>query len=196
MKPERDRIVETSQACEGPPPEWQGPSPGWQEPLCKFGPGGDFVAAWQPPLLSADRKTRGPQDSTLLNPLARLLASAVEVAAVVFGLRRTSAFVQLGNTSRPDKPTDSHTEKVRNAIEHSRSFGATDAPAAPVIKDDRRFSRESLLFPDVRRNGRRVEDKPKHHIRAYRGAAKKGAAVRFVKQGTLFDAQPGGVRIA
>jgi len=203
MRPERDKIVEPS---------------GWQGPLCKFGPGGDFVAAWQPPLLSADRKTRGPQDSALPNPLARLLASAVEVAAVVFGLRRTLRDVALGapscvvlraacrtaerrtpnveRTAGPDEPTDGHTEKVRNAPEHSRSFGATDPPAAPVIKDGRRFSRESLLFPDVRRNGRRIEDKPKHHIRAYRGAAKKGAAVRFVKQGTLFDAQPGSVRIA
>ena len=173
MKPERDRIVEAS--------------PGWQGPLCKFGPGGEFVAAWQPGL---------PQSFTMSNPLARLLASAVEIAAVVFGLRRSSAFVQLGDASGPDEPTDSHTEKARNAIEHSRSFGATDTPAAPIIKDDRRFSRESLLFPDVRRNGRRIEDKPKHHIRAYRGAAKKGAAVRFVKQGTLFDAQPGSVQIA
>ena len=172
MRPERNRIVEPSE---------------WQEPLCKFGPGGEFVAAWQPRLA---------EDSALLNPLTRLLAAAVEIAAVVLGLRRTSAFVQFGNISRAEEPADNHTEKIRNAIEHSRTFGATDPPAAPVIKDGRRFSRESLLFPDVRRNGRRAEDKPKHHIRAYRGAAKKGAAVRLFKQGTLFDAQPGSVQIA
>lgn len=173
MKTERNRIVESSA--------------GWEGPLCKFGPGGEFVAAWQPGL---------PQDSALLNPLARLLSAVVEVAAVVFGLRRSSACVQPGNASDPDEPIDNHTEKVRNAVEHSRSFGATNPPAARVAQDDRRFSRESLLFPDVRRNGRRIEYKPKHHIRAYRGAAKKGTSVRLFKQGTLFDAQPGGVRIA
>ena len=59
------------------------------EPLCKFGPGGDFVAVLQPEL---------PQSPTLPNCLVRLLASAVEVAAVVLGLRSTSAFVHLGNT--------------------------------------------------------------------------------------------------
>jgi len=37
------------------------------EPLCKFGPGGDFVAAWE------------PESSHRPNVLARLLGSAVPV---------------------------------------------------------------------------------------------------------------------
>jgi hypothetical protein len=163
------------------------PPPGWQGPLCKFGPGGDFVAVLQPEL---------PQSPALPNRLVRLLASAVEVAAVVLGLRSTSAFVHLGNTGRSDERTAGHKEKARNAFENSPVFRATDASPAPVAQDGRRFSREPMLFADVGRNGRRVEHKPKHSIRAHRRAAKKGSALRFSKQSTFFDAQLTSARIA
>jgi hypothetical protein len=157
------------------------------EPLCKFGPGGDFVAVLQPEL---------PESSGLSNCFTRLMASAVEVAAVVLGLRSTIAFVHLGNTRRPDELTAGHKEKVRNAFENSSVFRATDTSPAPVAQDGRRFSREPMLFADVGRNGRRVEHKPKHSIRAHRRAAKKGSALRFSKQSTFFDTHFTSARIA
>ncbi|MFC1636742.1 hypothetical protein ACFL5Z_18085, partial [Planctomycetota bacterium] len=62
---------------------------GQAEPLCTFGPGGDFVAHWPP---------EGTETSELSNPLIRLLLAAVEVVAVILGLRRSSAFICLENS--------------------------------------------------------------------------------------------------
>jgi len=36
---------------------------GQAEPLCKFGPGGDFIAVWQPELAAANSKTYNTVDS-------------------------------------------------------------------------------------------------------------------------------------
>jgi len=180
------------------------------EPLCKFGPGGDFVAVWPGPAAGG-------------SPALRLLAAVVEAAAVILGLKQSAAWQGLspalvgggsrsGLSDRSDQSDESDRrgpcrlgpqERSRiekeiqiHATENSRAFRAPDPSPAPASKDGRRLPGEPMLFPDVRRNGVRIEHKPKHRIRAYRGAAKKGPSVRLCKQSTLFDAQFGSARIA
>ncbi|MHC4324457.1 MAG: hypothetical protein ACYSUX_09310, partial [Planctomycetota bacterium] len=76
------------------------------EPLCKFGPGGDFVAVWE------------PKPSLRPDALLRLLGSAVDALAAVFGLRRAGADMHLNGNICPIEPTVRHREKPNDEIEN------------------------------------------------------------------------------
>jgi hypothetical protein len=102
----------------------------------------------------------------------------------------------LSNGYCPDETIAYNMEKLNNAIENSTACDSTDAATAPASANDSPFSAELLLFPDLGRNGLRIRHQPKHHIRASRRAAKKGAAFRIPKQGSLFEAQLARARIA
>jgi hypothetical protein len=154
------------------------------EPLCKFGPGGDFVAAWE------------PEPSERMEALARLIGSVAEALGAAFGLKRTGVNTPLSSNFYPNEPTVHHTEKSNDAIENSTAPDSTDAASAPAFADDSTFSAEPLLFPDLVRNGIRIKHKPKHRIRASNRAAKKGAAFRIPKQGSLFEGRLARARIA
>ena len=154
-------------------------------PLCKFGPGGDFVAVWE------------PKPSECTEVLARLFSSAVEALAAAFGLKRaTPAIRPPKGVAWTNEQTDYHMEKPKDAIEISTTRDSTDAASTPAPTNDRQFSAEPLLFPDLVRNGIRIKHKPKHRIRTSHRASKKGAAFRIPKQGSLFEGQFPRARIA
>jgi len=148
------------------------------EPLCKFGPGGDFVAVWE------------PEPSECLETLARLPRSAIEALAAAFGLKRATPLIC------PNEQIDRHMEKSNDAIENSTARDSTDAASTPAPANDSTFSAEPLLFPDLVRNGIRIKHKPKHRIRTSHRAAKKGAAFKIPKQSSLFEGQLPRARIA
>ena len=164
------------------------PEPNGQaEPLCMFGPGGDFVTHWQPELT---------ETYELSNPLVRCLAAGIEIVSVIFSLRRSGAFVCQENSPGSNELTHCYRERIVNAVENSEARDTTDPSPAPAPDDGGPLSGEPMLFPDLRRDGIRIEPKPKHRIRAYHRAAKKGSALRFSKQGTLFDVDFTSARIA
>jgi len=148
------------------------------EPLCKFGPGGDFVAIWE------------PKPSEYAQVAARLLNSAVEALAAVFGIKSSTPPICL------NEQADFHTEKTKDAIEISTDYDSTDAASAPVAANCSSFSGEPLLFPDLGRNGIRIKHKPKHRIRTSHRTAKKEITFRIPKQGSLFEGQFTRARIA
>jgi hypothetical protein len=155
------------------------------EPLCKFGPGGDFVAVWQ------------PKPSECAEVVARLLSSAVEALAAAFGLKRsTPPICPPKEVPGTNEQTDFQMEKPKDAIEISTARDSTDPASAPAPANDSQFSAEPLLFPDLVRNGIRIKHKPKHRIRTSHRASKKGAAFRIPKQGSLFESQFPRARIA
>jgi hypothetical protein len=157
------------------------------EPLCRFGPGGDFVTVWQPEM---------PEAGEPKNRLEKLFASTVEVAAVLLGYKRSHPYIPLINTSSSVKQTLRHKEDMKNAVKLHRIHHPAHAPAARIAPDDSRISAEPMLFPDFGRNGNRVQHQPKHNIRTYRRAAKKRTTVRFAQQGSLFEGQLKSARIA
>jgi hypothetical protein len=150
------------------------------EPLCKFGPGGDFEEAWRP---------EPPEVCEMSSRFIRLLSAVFEVFAVVLGFRRSNAHVIFGNTARDRGLIDFDMEKARNAAESSRLRNTAYAPAATVAQDGGAVSGEQMLFPDLGGDGVRAGHKPKHGVRAYRRTSKKRSAVRFGKQGSLFEGQ-------
>lgn len=151
------------------------------EPLCKFGPGGDFVAAWPP---------ERSKTSEMSNLFVRLLESAFEVVAVLVE-KGSGAFSAKHAPIRSNKRllTPFLKERVIDEAEISRIGDTAHAKAIAVATNGRAFSAEPMLFPDPGGNGVRIKHKPKHRIRAYRRVAKKGSAVRFAEQGSLFESQ-------
>ena len=155
------------------------PQPNGQiEPLCKFGPGGDFVAVWQPELT---------QTRALPRPLAGVLAGAVEIVAAIIGLNRRSDPVGSNAASSEDKLTGCYEERIANAVESRETRDTTDASPVSASEDGGVLSGEPMLFPDLGRDGIRTEPKPKHRLRARHRAAKERPALRLAQQGTLFD---------
>ena len=151
------------------------------EPLCKFGPGGGFVATWSPePLENPEMSSR----------FVRLLESAFEVVAVLVE-KGPGTFSAKHPSGRSNKRllTPFFKERVIDEAEISGFGDTAHAKAIAVAKNGRAFSAEPMLFPDPGGNGVRVKHKPKHRIRAYRRVAKKGSAVRFAEQGSLFEGQ-------
>ncbi len=149
-------------------------------PLCKFGPGGDFIVAWEP-------EPSGP--SQLPNRPLRLLASTLEAAAVALGLKRADLCAPSGSAFCSNELTVFDREKARNATKNVRTNNTAYPAPVAAIKNDRVFSAEPMLFPDLGRNGVRAKHKPKHRIRAYHRTAKKGSALGFAEQGSLFENQ-------
>ncbi len=154
------------------------------EPLCKFGPGGDFITVLE------------PKPSEHPDILARLLGSAVDALAAAFGLKCAGADIYLSNHLCPTEPNVHHREKPNDEINNNTARDSTYPAPAPAPANDSLFSAEPLLFPDLVRNGIRIKHKPKHRIRASRRTAKKGAAFRIPKQGSLFEGQFTRARIA
>jgi hypothetical protein len=149
------------------------------EPLCEFGPGGDFVSVWRPE----------PPNSSEQNCIERLLASTIEIAAVLLGYKRTNPYISLIDTSGSDKPVLRHKEDIKDAVKFNRIRHPAHASPARITPDDSRISAEPMLFPDFGRNGSSIKHQPKHSIRTYQRTPRKRAAVRLAKQGSLFEGQ-------
>jgi len=150
------------------------------EPLCKFGPGGDFEVAWRP---------EPPEIVATLNRPLRLLSAVLEVLVVMLGFRRTGAHISWTNHACGREVIDFDREKAKNAAQNSKLGRTAYAPATTVAENGGAVSPEPMLFPDLGGDGVRAKHKPKHRIRTHRRVAKKGSALRFAEQGSLFEGQ-------
>jgi hypothetical protein len=149
------------------------------EPVCKFGPGGDFVSVWPPESYGLAQ----PSANSLTKLLARL-------SGMIGKLLGSEAF------GVPAGPTGAY--EVAEGIPSGKGdmdYAGKDfnvdepgyAAAATVTASNRLFSGEAMLFADDWRTGGRAGRKPKHHIRTYRRTAKQRTAVSAGGQGTLFE---------
>ena len=146
------------------------------EPVCKFGPGGEYLSVWPPGLL--------PEDDLSGGHLSRLLASLAEIVGVLSGTRCVQATTL--TTSR-NKTAPTAKETTPDAAARHRPHRRFDPETAPSAPAHRRFPREPMLFPDDSRAGEPAKPQPKHGVRAPRRAAKKVTAVDFAGQGSLFE---------
>ena len=133
------------------------------EPVCKFGPGGDFVSVWPP------QSSELPQPSS--NSLTKLLTSLREIIAASLG----SDF----NTAPK--------ESLEYAVENNKAHKPAYPPTTAAAKSDLLLSGQPMLFPDHCRISLRTDHKPKHHIRASHRTAKKRPPLCLSGQGSLFE---------
>ncbi len=140
-------------------------------PICKFGPGGDFVSAWP------GRSWPLAQE----NGLGRLLAAIGEMMGIIHNAERTvAAAVWANDSAEKENPEDT----VGNI--ETKQPGYT--PSIRIVKGNKRFQPEPMLFTDDSGVGVAVRHQPKYRVRAYSRAAKKRVAFGASGQGTLFEA--------
>ena len=156
-------------------------------PVCKFGPGGDFVTVWQP----RPSKSSGPS-----NYLVKLLTSTVEMVVILLGLERSSPSVCSKSARYCSECIVRQKEEVRNAVRNKKVHDTIEPAATTVAEADRSFSREPMLFPNDNGIGIRIKHKPKHRVRTYRRTAKKRLALVPSEQGSLFETDFKGARTA
>ena len=146
------------------------------EPVCRFGPGGDFISVW--PGESSGLSQSAP------NSLTKVLSSIAEIIATMLG-PEPHASSAISGYAEKDFAEEG---KKKYGRKDSKAESTADTASATIIKSDSFISDEPKLFADDRRISIRDVHKQKHRIRAYRRASKKRTTFRSAGQGTLFKA--------
>lgn len=142
------------------------------EPACKFGPGGDFVSHWP-------GRAGEPQEVST-NRLGRVLASIGEIITTLIGLAPEQMRVAEESILYKEG-------KSGYAVTNIRADRGPYTTSATIIKGNRLFPGEPLLFADDSRISVRTGHKPKHRIRTYQRASKKRSSFSLPGQGSLFE---------
>ena len=145
-------------------------------PICKFGPGGEYVAFWQG---RAAKKSSCPA-----GPIGKVLAALGEMigATIQPGV--------LGDTEPKNLESSSKVDFVEEKLENETGSKPSYTLPAPRIETCGRISGQSMLFTQHSGTGRRPRCKTQYRIRTYRQPAGKGTSLCFARQGSLFDADP------
>lgn len=136
------------------------------EPVCKFGPGGDYVKHY-------------PGDygkSPFINSLGQLLSR-------ISGILSTAA---AGPLQEPIALTPN--PKDSSYAVTLEPFSSSDPSSASDSSSDSRSPSQLWLFTNNQRAVENSGHKSKHRVRAYRRIAKKRAAHQDHSQGSLFEA--------
>jgi len=144
-------------------------------PVCRFGPGGDYVNDW--PV----KKTRPPVPES--NPLGKVLALIADVIGTAIS---GELMIQ---SKAPTEP-----RRMDNNIQRDKNSDPTDEPdhtnytaSTAGAKDGSPVAAEPMLFADDSRGRRGAKRKPHHRIRAYRRTSRKRPARKIQGQATLFE---------
>ena len=138
-------------------------------PVCRFGPGGDFVNNWPG---NAEQYLKKSQ-----NPISKLLCSISKIIDTM--QEQSDSVVTIDNTSDP------YQEK---ALDNATNNEFTNTQTVTTAPDGCDVEGQKLLFTDDSRTSPTVEHKPKHRVRTHRRTAKKRPALRIAGQGSLFEA--------
>ena len=151
------------------------------EPICKFGPGGDYVRVW-PGKAGGKGDAVGAVENPLrkvLERLADIIGATVNIASVsgvgVEGPQEIGA-CEIVNETKEENHVAADNESGTGNAETIR-----DTQAHPAVRA------EPLLFADDSRVGAGVRRKSNYRIRAHRKTARKRAAQKIDGQGTLFE---------
>jgi hypothetical protein len=140
------------------------------EPLCKFGPGGEYSYYWPEHQPQIDRKN---------NPILRLLASINYIVNATLTDQQQADYASKSMKNYYTAAKKERNERILPPDNYTK--------ANPCTENDSRIQPQTWLFPDYGRDCSGASFKPKHHIRTYRRTAKKGASFRLNSQRTLFE---------
>ena len=160
------------------------------EPVCRFGPGGEYMFFW--PAGSAEFSS----GQSWPNSLSKVLGSIARIISATLSPQQLSADVTIENICQSAERISEHKEQTHNAKPNGKPDKSSYAPPNAVIRSNRKFQGQPMLFADDRGTGRRTNNKPKHHIRAYRGTAKKRAGFDIARQSTFFEVDVKSQKIA
>ncbi len=149
-----------------------------KQPLCKFGPGGDYVYNWpgeNDALTTAGRNSLG----RVLSALAQIIGATINCE--LLSELQSDADAEIKNAVKgklPKEKTESANKKPPKP-----NYSATIRGA----KENKTFPAQPMLFADNGRTCRRVRHKQTHRVRAHRRTPRKRATDKIKGQGTLFE---------
>lgn len=150
------------------------------EPVCRFGPGGDFISVW--PVESSQLS------QSASNSLTKVLSSIAEIIATILGSEPHTGSVIIGDVRGCGGKELAEKGKKEYGLKNSGAESTAYTTSATIIKSDSFFSDEPKLFADDCRISIRDGHKQKHRVRAYRRTSKKRTTFSPPVQGSLFEA--------
>lgn len=146
-------------------------------PLCKFGPGGDYVSSWSAPEPSKPQEEHSPLGK-VLNLIAEILGAAVQPEILTE--------IACALPTEPLNPQTASREKTKNEPAYSHN-----TPPASYTPSGKTVCTEAMLFSDDWGIGCGPAHQSGHRIRTRRRTSRKRPSGTFNRQGTLFDTHTG-----
>lgn len=147
-------------------------------PLCRFGPGGDFVSYW--PKGSGENYPESYENklTKIIERLSRIISGMIQ--------NRPDMQVTFCGTEATilHKKQDERTIIAKNTFK-KQSHSATNTASL----SDKKISGQQLLFADDWGASKRAGHKPKYNVRTHRRATKKKVSFKWHRQGSLFGAE-------
>jgi len=152
-------------------------------PLCKFGPGGDFITEWPAPSCPQQFEVGEPNPlGKVLGLIGRFLGSAIgpdlirDLTAELQPVEENVCFSATDLTPSVQEKTQN--EQANESPDYAQAAGRTPGRG--------RVPRQTLLFSDDRGAGRGSRRKPSYRSRASRRPSRKRTGPSNPRQGTLF----------
>ena len=147
-------------------------------PLCRFGPGGDFVSYWP----------KGSGESYPESYENKLTKIIERLSRIISGMIQSQPDVQVtfsGTEATILQKVQDERTIIAKATVKKQAHSATNAASL----SDKKVSGQQFLFADDWGAGERAGHKPKHNVRTHRRASKKRVSFKWHRQGSLFGAE-------
>ena len=145
-------------------------------PLCKFGPGGDFVSSW-PGVVPEGTVWRAGPVRRMLGMIGECIGAII--SPELFSELSGAVDVEIKEFEVLAK------EKLSNAVDEPK--GRDNAPSVGGTCDNLKIRGQAMLFADDCGTGKRAKRKPHHRVRTHRRVAKKKTRDEITGPGTLFE---------
>jgi hypothetical protein len=146
-------------------------------PLCKFGPGGDYVDEWDAPSEAVEHKET--HLGQVLNVIAEIIGATVQPEI----LTEIACALPVEGDSKASLPEKSNNQETQADGPKHTSY----PKAARNASASRKLSKEPMLFGDDWGTGGGTKHKPNHRLRTHRRASRKRPVGAVNGQGTLFE---------
>jgi hypothetical protein len=147
------------------------------DPLCRFGPGGDFTSVWPQDKLDISH----PQE----NVLSKVLGSIAEIMEAVLTPEMQDGSIEITYPKVTSRRIIFPKGQLKNAEIYEPK--TTHAQTTTALKDNSQLSGQPMLFPDDYGISDTTGHKQKHRVRTPGRIKKKKAPVSIFGQGSLFE---------
>jgi hypothetical protein len=149
-----------------------------KQPLCKFGPGGEYVYNWpgeNADLANANKNALGK----VLRALAQIIGATINCE--LLAELQSDAAAEIKDAVKDKLPK----EKTESA--YKKHTKPNYSPTIRGAKANKTVPAQPMLFGDNGRTCRRVRHKQTNRLRAHRRTSRKKTPCQIKGQGTLFE---------
>jgi hypothetical protein len=155
-------------------------------PICRFGPGGDFVTDWPASTAGKVSKASRRPIGTVLKAIAKMLDAVITEELLNSSTIEKINLAINGITLTPD---------LENKIDVNKS-DESNASTTAGIEAGGQLQTQPMLFDNASGTGTIAGNKQNIHIRANRRVKRKKTAFSQPWQGSLFESYPQSSKVA